>query len=149
VRDLASRRSCLVHGDFSPKNVLVGPGARLWVIDFEVAHRGDPAFDVAFMCTHLLMKSYARPDSVAPLDAARAGFLAAYADAGPAGPDLDWRHLSRLIGALLVARVKGKSPAGYLQDGARQQVWNLGLSLLREPAGSADEVTRRRDEQVR
>ena len=40
---------CLVHGDYSPKNVLVGDG--LWVIDFEVAHFGDPAFDLAFCST--------------------------------------------------------------------------------------------------
>jgi len=156
VHDMASRRSCLVHGDFSPKNVLVGPGAppaadpgaaapRLWVIDFEVAHRGDPAFDVAFMCTHLLMKSCALADSTEKLDAAREAFITAYATAH-AGPDLDWTHLSRLIGALLVARIKGKSPAGYLHGRARQLVWGLGLSLLREPAGSSDEITLRRNE---
>jgi aminoglycoside phosphotransferase (APT) family kinase protein len=176
VHDMASRRSCLVHGDFSPKNVLVGPGAAhpaerdsgaapgLWVIDFEVAHRGDPAFDVAFMCTHLLMKSYVMVDIAGELDAARNAFVAAYSDArfpilqkpsdkpsitlAPPGrgPDLDWSHLSRIIGSLLIARIKGKSPAGYLDDRARQQVWSLGLSLLREPAGSAAEITGRRNE---
>jgi aminoglycoside phosphotransferase (APT) family kinase protein len=156
VRDMASRRACLVHGDFSPKNVLVGSGAApaagsaaattpLWVIDFEVAHLGDPAFDVAFMCTHLLMKSFAMTDRVEELDAARDAFVAAYSE----GQDLDWVHVSRLIGALLVARVKGKSPADYLAERAREQVWDVGLSLLREPAATAEEITGRRNEHDR
>ncbi|HEY8525407.1 MAG TPA: aminoglycoside phosphotransferase family protein, partial [Acidimicrobiales bacterium] len=56
VAELAARRTCLVSGDLSPKNVLVGDGD-LWVVDLEVAHRGDPAFDVAFLVTHLLLKA--------------------------------------------------------------------------------------------
>lgn len=172
VSDMAARRSCLVHGDFSPKNVLVGPGPRrscrdgieavtLWVIDFEVAHRGDPTFDVAFMCTHLLMKSYVRPDISGELDAAREAFLTAYSDSPPArtgsehgpvaqgpasDPNLDWWHLSRVIGSLLIARVKGKSPADYLDGPARRHVLALGTDLLREPAASSEAITRRRDE---
>ena len=47
---------CFVHGDFSPKNVLCGSGG-FWVLDFEVAHVGDPVFDVAFMLHHLVLKA--------------------------------------------------------------------------------------------
>jgi tRNA A-37 threonylcarbamoyl transferase component Bud32 len=46
----------LVHGDFSPKNVLVHDG-RLVLLDYEVAHFGDPAFDVGFSSAHLLSKA--------------------------------------------------------------------------------------------
>ncbi len=54
VERMEATHVCLVHGDYSPKNVLVGEG--IWVIDFEVAHFGDPAFDLAFMLNHLLLK---------------------------------------------------------------------------------------------
>ena len=52
---LASTRQCLVHGDFSPKNLMVSP-ARMVLLDCEVAWYGDPAFDLAFLLTHLLLK---------------------------------------------------------------------------------------------
>ena len=47
----------LVHGDYSPKNVLVYQD-RLILLDHEVIHWGDPAFDVGFALTHLLSKAH-------------------------------------------------------------------------------------------
>ncbi len=46
----------LVLGDFSPKNILVHEGG-LILLDFECAHAGDPAFDLGFFLSHLLLKS--------------------------------------------------------------------------------------------
>ena len=45
----------LVLGDFSPKNILVHAGG-LVLLDFECAHAGDPAFDLGFFLTHLMLK---------------------------------------------------------------------------------------------
>jgi aminoglycoside phosphotransferase (APT) family kinase protein len=45
-----------VHGDFSPKNLLVWEG-RVMLIDCEVGHYGDPAFDLGFFVTHLVLKA--------------------------------------------------------------------------------------------
>ena len=45
----------LVLGDFSPKNILVHAGG-LILLDFECAHAGDPAFDLGFFLTHLMLK---------------------------------------------------------------------------------------------
>ncbi len=56
----AARRVSLVHGDWSPKNLLVTDG-QLWAIDWEVIHYGDPSFDAGFQLNHLLMKSIAMP----------------------------------------------------------------------------------------
>ena len=41
-------RTSLVHGDYSPKNMLVR-GENIFLIDFEVVHWGDPSFDAAFL----------------------------------------------------------------------------------------------------
>jgi aminoglycoside phosphotransferase (APT) family kinase protein len=122
---LLERRFCLVHGDFSPKNVLTGPDG-LWVLDWEVAHHGDPVFDVAFLLTHLLLKSVHRPQDAARYRAVADAFLAAY---GAAVDDL-----SANVGCLLLARVDGKSPAPYLQPPEEERVRELGIGLLRAPA---------------
>lgn len=129
---LVSRRRCLVHGDYSPKNILVG-GARLWIIDFEVAHFGNPVFDTAFMLNHLMLKAIHRPDrhdgyarcAVAFADAYRAG-VAGLLDA----PDAD---LLSHAGCLMLARVDGKSPAEYLTPPQRERARALGRELLLDP----------------
>ncbi|MGB8443362.1 MAG: aminoglycoside phosphotransferase family protein, partial [Pseudolabrys sp.] len=51
---LATKRA-LVHGDVSPKNILVGPDGPVF-IDSECAWYGEPAFDLAFCLNHLLLK---------------------------------------------------------------------------------------------
>ena len=48
VQRLRATRSVLVHGDFSPKNLVAYEG-RMMMLDFEVAHWGDPAFHAAFL----------------------------------------------------------------------------------------------------
>jgi len=55
ARWLASRRPppgprVTVHGDFRLGNLLVGPGGLRGVLDWELAHAGDPAEDVGWLC---------------------------------------------------------------------------------------------------
>ncbi len=107
------RHVCLVHGDLSPKKRPGAPGARnVWLIDFEVAHRGDPVFDVASRHPPH-PEGAALPPADGYLRAARA-FVAAYAAGRGEAPD--GRDLFTQIGALLTARVVGKSPAEYLDE---------------------------------
>jgi Ser/Thr protein kinase RdoA (MazF antagonist) len=105
-----------VHGDISPKNVLVGTNGPVF-LDAETAWYGDPAFDLAFCLNHLLLKCLARPNfSAAYLDCF-AKFHSAYLSSvewEPA-PDLEQRA-ARLLPALLLARVDGKSPVEYLTE---------------------------------
>ena len=55
--ELLATGACLVHGDFSPKNLLVTPDDGVLLVDHEVAHWGHPAFDVAFVTNHLCLKA--------------------------------------------------------------------------------------------
>jgi 5-methylthioribose kinase len=129
VAQLRERRVSFVHGDFSPKNVLVGE--RVWVIDFEVAHYGNPAFDVAFLLSHLALKTVARPaDAVSYAEAAR-GFWTTYREHG--GAATDFAEVGGHAAALLLARVDGKSPAEYLDAGGQAAVRDAARSLLRTP----------------
>jgi 5-methylthioribose kinase len=123
---MAEHRTCFVHGDFSPKNVLVGD-AGTWVIDFEVAHRGDPVFDVAFLTSHLVLKGIARPASQARMHACVDAFVEAY------GRPLEPAYLLGHVGCLLLARVDGKSPVEYLGESERARVRVLAGALIESP----------------
>lgn len=135
VAATAGTRRALVHGDVSPKNVLVGPeGFRL--LDAECAWFGDPAFDVAFLLNHLLLKCVWRPVHADGYRAAFHAFLDAYRDgvAGPRDPGRDGR-VAALLPGLFLARVDGKSPVEYLTDEAdKALVRRIARRFLLEPA---------------
>ena len=102
----------LVHGDYSPKNVLVGPDTVPWILDFEVAHWGDPAFDTAFMLNHLFIKSIYNHEQHAAYADAADRFWTAYDRA------VDWnieRETVAELAVLMLARVDGKSPVEYVE----------------------------------
>jgi aminoglycoside phosphotransferase (APT) family kinase protein len=126
---LADQR-CLVHGDFSPKNVLVDH-ERAVVLDCEVAHLGDPSFDVAFLLHHLALKVLARPAAGARLQACATRFLRCYERRVGTPGRLDQTRLLRHTACLMLARVDGKSPVEYLDELQRDQVRAVTGHLLR------------------
>ena len=129
VAGMADRRKALVHGDFSPKNILAN-GAEVVLLDCEVAHWGDPRFDLAFCLTHLFLKSLRRAAPVAALAATGMALLRAYRENGPAVVDT---ALVQIIGCLMLARLEGDSPVDYLQDLDLAATKQLALHLLRDP----------------
>jgi 5-methylthioribose kinase len=135
----ASRRASLVHGDWSPKNLLVREG-RLWAIDWEVIHYGDPSFDVAFLLNHLVLKSIAMPRHQAAMSGLALAFLDGLgAELPPAAAWIVPAALEHLP-ALLLARVDGKSPAEYLDAAMQQRASKMALDLMRHPAASTEEL---------
>jgi len=114
---LATMRECLVHGDYSPKNMLVSDG-RFAVLDCETAWFGDPAFDLAFVLNHLHLKALLHSPKLTDLSSLIEVLSASYFQITGADKARD-RRTARLVLMLLLARVDGKSPAEYL-DPARQ-----------------------------
>lgn len=124
-------QTALVHGDWSPKNILVD-GDRLIFIDYECAHFGDPTFDSAFILNHLLLKGVHRPalrnDFVRLARLAHTWTVSVLPPEALATFEADtMRHLS----FLMLARIDGKSPVEYLADEAvRERVRQTALRLI-------------------
>ncbi len=118
---LTRSSECLVHGDYSPKNMLVSAD-RLVVLDCETAWFGDPAFDLAFLLNHLHLKGLHH----APHDIGMAAMVKTAIDAYFLTSDVedsdDMNHrTARLLLMLMLARVDGKSPAEYLNNKPAKQ----------------------------
>ncbi len=141
-RDEAERirttRECLVHGDYSPKNILVREG-RVVILDCEVAWFGDPSFDLAFLLSHLHLKALYH----APLD--RGFFAMPGAAAAAYNRQREFsqtereafdRRTARLLLMLMLARVDGKSPVEYLSAQAGKQDFVRRFVRRRLPGGS-------------
>ncbi|MFN0080599.1 MAG: phosphotransferase family protein [Prosthecobacter sp.] len=126
---LAKTKLALVHGDYSPKNLLIGP-QRLIVLDAECAWFGDPAFDTAFLLTHLHLKALLHPLAIALVPA----FWSAYTAA--CDHDIE-EHTVRLLLCLLLARVHGKSPVEYLTEVQRGFITRFVLAHLSSPPSLA------------
>ncbi|HVU31843.1 MAG TPA: phosphotransferase [Opitutaceae bacterium] len=146
---LAVTRLALVHGDYSPKNLLVAPN-RLLVLDAEVAWFGDPAFDVAFLVNHLLLKALLRAERPQPCLALVAEAWTAYSAAvgAHAGAELE-RRVVRLALCLMLARVHGKSPVEYLTtDEQRRCVTDFVAHHLPAPPSNLDVLVQAWSERV-
>ena len=142
LEETARFRLTLVHGDFSPKNVLVRDG-RVVLLDHEVIHFGDPAFDLGFSLAHLLSKAHHlrhhREAFLAGTERYWKSYLGALGTDDWA-PGLEARSVRHALGCLL-ARVAGRSPLEYLGDGERgwQRTAVVGLMQV-APASLPDLV---------
>lgn len=144
LTDLAARTAgthlAVVHGDVSPKNILLGPHGPV-LLDAECAWYGDPAFDVAFCINHLLIKSVKVPPAAVALRAAARALAddhARHVRWEPVG-DLDYR-IASLTPALALARVDGSSPVEYLSAPERAVVRSAGRALLADPPATIIEL---------
>jgi aminoglycoside phosphotransferase (APT) family kinase protein len=127
VNRTAKSKVCLVHGDVSPKNILVDPRGPVF-LDAECAWYGDPAFDLAFCLNHLLLKCLWVPRAKTAFLECFEALSSSYLD-GVSFEGVEERAAS-LLPALLLARVDGKSPVEYLDDPNKEHVRSLARELL-------------------
>ncbi|HEY3442045.1 MAG TPA: aminoglycoside phosphotransferase family protein [Paludibaculum sp.] len=141
IDECLNRRFSLVHGDFSPKNLLISSQGMM-VIDWEVVHWGDPSFDAAFLTNHLLLKAFHRPADWRRYQLAATTFWRALR--AVVEPEWLLPAAMRHLGCLLLARVDGKSPAEYIQtETLRQRVRTSAIDLIHRPAANAAEAFER------
>jgi len=147
LRDLVERtrghRYTLVHGDYSPKNVLIREN-QLILLDHEVIHFGDGSFDVGFALTHLLSKAHhLKPMSAAFAGAAR-HFWAIYREAvGVASAAQRENAAVRHTLGCLLARCRGRSPLEYLDADERRRQADAVVSLMTLPPVTVNELVDR------
>jgi 5-methylthioribose kinase len=126
IAETLDRQYSIVHGDWSPKNLLVASTGEVTAIDFEVVHYGDPSFDIAFLMNHLLLKTVHLGRDYRW--AAGSFFESVASSIGE--PWLEPAVVKHL-GGLMLARVDGKSPAEYIRtDEARQRVRELAMGIV-------------------
>jgi len=135
IESLQEQACSLVHGDYSPKNLLVFPQG-LMMVDFEVGHFGDPAFDLGFFLSHLMLKGIWSESQFNQYWQLIEAFCEAYWSGmqeilSPGDrASLEQRAVNNLA-ACLLARVDGKSPVEYLTvESHRDQVRKMARHLL-------------------
>jgi aminoglycoside phosphotransferase (APT) family kinase protein len=119
INELEGDKTTVVHGDFSPKNIMVATNDDIYILDFEVTHVGNPVFDLAFLTAHLLCKFFRTEDRLhAKLLANTAiSFMKEYQTLRRISPSVT-RHAALIA----LARVEGKSPVNYLSTDAQQKL---------------------------
>lgn len=136
---LMHSRECLIHGDFSPKNILY-TDERLVPLDCEVACFADAAFDLSFFLNHLFLKSlFHAPKQLAfdeMIGAARSGYREGNPDRAS---DVEERT-ARLLPMLLLARVDGKSPVEYLDEVKKGFVRGFAKPVIRQASATLDQI---------
>lgn len=131
IADTRQRHLTLVHGDYSPKNILVYSD-RLILLDHEVIHWGDPAFDLGFSLAHLLSKAHHLPAQRDDFSAAAVHYWRGYRKS-LRHPDwaegLEQMAMRHTLGCLL-ARVAGRSTLEYMSEPERARQRRVVVTLM-------------------
>lgn len=109
----APAADALVHGDFRTGNLMIGADGLHGVLDWELAHRGDPRQDLGWLCT----KAW-RFGSASPVGGfgARADLIAGYAAGGGTPPDEETQRWWELYGTVRWALLCRRQAERYLAE---------------------------------
>lgn len=145
-----SRKITIVHGDYSPKNVLIHQD-RLVLLDYEVIHFGDPSFDLGFALTHLLSKANHLAHSRNEFGKAAKLFWRTYetiVQGLPWSQTLEAHAVEHSL-ACLLARVDGRSPLEYLDAHGQSRQRKAVLTMLHRPPEKVDQLVDQFTEQLK
>ncbi len=138
------QRRCLVHGDFRLGNFLIAPTGLRAVLDWELAHIGDPAEDIAWLSIRAWRFGEVQ-NAIGGLTSLEA-FLHEYAAAGREPPDSErlrwWAVLGNVKWAVICAmqahdHLTGRRRSLELASLGRRaaEAESEALRLLAEPRG--------------
>ena len=132
IAEISTQKITLVHGDFSPKNIMITGVDKPIVLDFEVMHTGNPVFDLGFVSAHLLCK-YLRTEDPAhknPLRETALAFIDSYARTCSVEVA---KSLPHHVAVIALARVEGVSPVNYLDEAGKARVQSVTKAALANP----------------
>lgn len=147
IEQTRSRKLTLVHGDYSPKNILIH-NKQLVLLDHEVIHFGDPAFDLGFAMAHFLSKAHFHSSLRREFIATARHFWQTYhskTTAAPWAKGLEHHGINNSLGCLL-ARVAGKSPLEYLNSSQKSVQKLIVLRLIQEEHDTMESLIHRFEE---
>jgi 5-methylthioribose kinase len=127
INELEGDKTTIVHGDFSPKNIMASMNDDIYILDFEVTHVGNPVFDLAFLIAHLLCKFFRAEERLQAklLANTAATFTREYQKLRPIDPSL-----AKHAALIALARVEGKSTVNYLSESQQKKLQTFTKSIL-------------------
>jgi 5-methylthioribose kinase len=121
----------LVHGDVQGANVLLAERGPV-LLDAEIAHVGDPAFDVGSLVAHVLLPATARGEPGAAEAPLRALWSAYQRAAGSAAPG--YGSVARYAGIEVLRRTIGAARVACVaEDASALAAIEAGVALVRSP----------------
>lgn len=141
IKSYKENSSTLVHGDFSPKNMLVY-NKTIKYIDAETCNYGDPAFDVVYFANHLLIKSIHIPLKERKFINCYEVFFNTYLNSLKATQKIKFfKRCVKMIPIMLLARVDGKSPVEYItKKKIKKKIRLLAFKLINDPPESLEKM---------
>jgi len=137
ANNLNNKKITLVHGDISPKNILINNDKPIF-LDAECAWYGDPAFDFAFCINHLILKSIKLPKVKDLLSKSFRILSDTYLmNVKWEDPKLFEKRTILILSALMLARIDGKSPVEYINSNYEKQfIRSFAKSIIQNPINS-------------
>ena len=132
INEITTIKITLVHGDFSPKNIMISGSDKPIVLDFEVMHTGNPVFDLGFVSAHLLCKYLRTEDAKqrALLRETAISFINSYTQTCNIEVA---QSLAHHVAVIALARVEGVSPVNYLETAGKARVQSVTKAAIANP----------------
>jgi len=132
ITEITTVKTTLVHGDFSPKNIMISGSDKPIVLDFEVMHTGNPVFDLGFVSAHLLCKYLRTEDQTqrALFRETAISFIDSYAQTCNIEVA---KSLPHHVAVIALARVEGVSPVNYLDEAGKTRVQSVTKAAIANP----------------
>jgi 5-methylthioribose kinase len=132
ITEISTAKITLVHGDFSPKNIMITDANKPIVLDFEVMHTGNPVFDLGFVSAHLLCK-YLRAEDESQKKLLRETAISFIYSYDQACNIEVAKSLPHHVAVIALARVEGVSPVNYLDEAGKTRVQSVTKAALANP----------------
>jgi len=133
--------STLVHGDFSPKNILVDKNKIIY-LDAECCNFGDPVFDLVFFTNHLLIKSIFLRDKSQEFIKLYLSFYKEYlSNLSTKNFNSYIDRIIKMTPIMLLSRIDGKSPVEYIiKENIKNIIRKKSFLLLDSKISSLNDI---------